>query len=301
MFVCCRGVGDALTGPQGLSRKSLSVPHAPADNDGECLRGRRHYQNTYAHSGLSLDLSVGRGTYGRLGRSERARRGRTVHEPRRCAWMPSAIWSTYCARPGRSSASWGTGRPWRTWRGAPCRCGHVYRRFPSKDVLVRRIAEEETSRLTDQARTALGQEDEPWSALSASCDLGRLRRRPAAAAAGAAGGRRRRRGRRRPGRDAGARAARRGARAAARGAADGAGGRGPARGRRRCHGAARRRGAARGPGARGRRAAGRRHGVGRCCWSSRRRRPRCRTPRTRRRHRPGSWTSCSKELRSRPA
>ncbi|MEV5598109.1 TetR family transcriptional regulator [Streptomyces sp. NPDC052496] len=44
--------------------------------------------------------------------------------------------------------------------------GTVYRRFPSKDVLVRRIAEEETSRLTDQARTALGQEDDPWSALS---------------------------------------------------------------------------------------------------------------------------------------
>ncbi|MFE2376285.1 TetR/AcrR family transcriptional regulator [Streptomyces sp. NPDC059398] len=44
--------------------------------------------------------------------------------------------------------------------------GTVYRRFPSKDVLVNRIAEEETSRLTEQARTALGQEDEPWSALS---------------------------------------------------------------------------------------------------------------------------------------
>ncbi|MGW1586709.1 TetR/AcrR family transcriptional regulator [Streptomyces sp. NPDC002386] len=44
--------------------------------------------------------------------------------------------------------------------------GTVYRRFPSKDVLVRRIAEEETTRLTEQARTALGQEDEPWSALS---------------------------------------------------------------------------------------------------------------------------------------
>ncbi|MEU6577662.1 helix-turn-helix domain-containing protein [Streptomyces sp. NPDC046805] len=44
--------------------------------------------------------------------------------------------------------------------------GTVYRRFPSKDVLVRRIAEEETSRLTEQARAALNQEDEPWSALS---------------------------------------------------------------------------------------------------------------------------------------
>ncbi|MFF5721611.1 TetR/AcrR family transcriptional regulator [Streptomyces buecherae] len=44
--------------------------------------------------------------------------------------------------------------------------GTVYRRFPSKDVLVRRIAEEETARLTDQARAALRQEDEPWSALS---------------------------------------------------------------------------------------------------------------------------------------
>ena len=44
--------------------------------------------------------------------------------------------------------------------------GTVYRRFPSKDVLVRRIAEEETARLTEQARTALGQENEAWSALA---------------------------------------------------------------------------------------------------------------------------------------
>jgi AcrR family transcriptional regulator len=44
--------------------------------------------------------------------------------------------------------------------------GTVYRRFPSKDVLVRRIAEEETARLTEQARAALGQEDEAWPALS---------------------------------------------------------------------------------------------------------------------------------------
>ncbi|MFB6582978.1 TetR/AcrR family transcriptional regulator [Streptomyces sp. NPDC056402] len=44
--------------------------------------------------------------------------------------------------------------------------GTVYRRFPSKDVLVRRIAEEETARLTEQATAALGQEQEPWQALS---------------------------------------------------------------------------------------------------------------------------------------
>lgn len=44
--------------------------------------------------------------------------------------------------------------------------GTVYRRFPSKDVLVRRIAEEETARLTQQARAALGQENDAWSALS---------------------------------------------------------------------------------------------------------------------------------------
>ncbi|MGK5631664.1 TetR/AcrR family transcriptional regulator [Streptomyces sp. URMC 123] len=44
--------------------------------------------------------------------------------------------------------------------------GTVYRRFPSKDVLVRRIAEEETTRLTEQARAALGQENDPWAALS---------------------------------------------------------------------------------------------------------------------------------------
>jgi AcrR family transcriptional regulator len=58
--------------------------------------------------------------------------------------------------------------------------GTVYRRFPSKDVLVRRIAEEETARLTEQARSALGQEDEAWSALarflrtSAASGAGRL-------------------------------------------------------------------------------------------------------------------------------
>jgi AcrR family transcriptional regulator len=58
--------------------------------------------------------------------------------------------------------------------------GTVYRRFPSKDVLVRRIAEEETTRLTEQARSALGQEDEAWSALarflrtSAASGAGRL-------------------------------------------------------------------------------------------------------------------------------
>ncbi|KRV48478.1 TetR family transcriptional regulator [Wenjunlia vitaminophila] len=44
--------------------------------------------------------------------------------------------------------------------------GTVYRRFPSKDVLVRRIAEEETARLTEQARTALVQEEDPWAALT---------------------------------------------------------------------------------------------------------------------------------------
>ena len=58
--------------------------------------------------------------------------------------------------------------------------GTVYRRFPSKDVLVRRIAQEETARLTEQARTALGQEDEAWAALarflrsSAASGAGRL-------------------------------------------------------------------------------------------------------------------------------
>ncbi|WP_344383868.1 helix-turn-helix domain-containing protein [Streptomyces thermolineatus] len=44
--------------------------------------------------------------------------------------------------------------------------GTVYRRFPSKDVLVKRIAEEETARLAEQARTALVQEHDAWSALA---------------------------------------------------------------------------------------------------------------------------------------
>ncbi|MET7639077.1 helix-turn-helix domain-containing protein [Streptomyces sp. NPDC005438] len=44
--------------------------------------------------------------------------------------------------------------------------GTVYRRFPSKDVLVQRIAQEETARLTEQARSALEQEGDAWAALS---------------------------------------------------------------------------------------------------------------------------------------
>ncbi|AUH41335.1 TetR/AcrR family transcriptional regulator [Streptomyces sp. CMB-StM0423] len=54
--------------------------------------------------------------------------------------------------------------------------GTVYRRFPSKEVLVKRIAEAETARLTEQARAALQQEEEPWAALArflrASVDSG---------------------------------------------------------------------------------------------------------------------------------
>lgn len=58
--------------------------------------------------------------------------------------------------------------------------GTVYRRFPSKEALVRHIAEEETQRLTDRAREALALEDEPWGALegfvhgSAAAGTGRL-------------------------------------------------------------------------------------------------------------------------------
>lgn len=44
--------------------------------------------------------------------------------------------------------------------------GTVYRRFPSKDVLVQRIAQEETARLAEQARAALAQEDRGWPALA---------------------------------------------------------------------------------------------------------------------------------------
>lgn len=43
--------------------------------------------------------------------------------------------------------------------------GTVYRRFPSKEVLVNRIAQEETARLAEQARAALAQEGEAWTAL----------------------------------------------------------------------------------------------------------------------------------------
>ncbi|MFC1410031.1 TetR family transcriptional regulator [Streptacidiphilus sp. N1-12] len=44
--------------------------------------------------------------------------------------------------------------------------GTVYRRFPSKEVLVRRIAAEEVSWLTAQAWESLNGEPEPWDALA---------------------------------------------------------------------------------------------------------------------------------------
>lgn len=43
--------------------------------------------------------------------------------------------------------------------------GTVYRRFPSKDVLVRRIAAEETTRLARSAASALREAGDPWLAL----------------------------------------------------------------------------------------------------------------------------------------
>ncbi|WP_157876209.1 helix-turn-helix domain-containing protein, partial [Streptacidiphilus griseoplanus] len=44
--------------------------------------------------------------------------------------------------------------------------GTVYRRFPSKEVLVRRIASEEVAWLTAQAREALHGDPDPWGALA---------------------------------------------------------------------------------------------------------------------------------------
>ncbi|MFJ6217438.1 TetR/AcrR family transcriptional regulator [Streptomyces sp. NPDC092296] len=44
--------------------------------------------------------------------------------------------------------------------------GTVYRRFPSKEVLVRRIASEEVAWLTAQAREALHGSPDPWEALA---------------------------------------------------------------------------------------------------------------------------------------
>lgn len=43
--------------------------------------------------------------------------------------------------------------------------GTVYRRFPSKDVLVKRIASEETARLAESAASALRDSADPWLAL----------------------------------------------------------------------------------------------------------------------------------------
>lgn len=51
-------------------------------------------------------------------------------------------------------------------RRAKVGVGTVYRRFSSKEVLVRRIAAQETARLTEQARRALERPDGPWEALS---------------------------------------------------------------------------------------------------------------------------------------
>ena len=51
-------------------------------------------------------------------------------------------------------------------RRAKVGVGTVYRRFPSKEVLVRRIAAQETARLTEQARQALEYPGGAWEALS---------------------------------------------------------------------------------------------------------------------------------------
>lgn len=105
------------------------------------------------------------GATGAVGTANTAVTGDT-QRPAPPAWTPSATSNTCCEPPAKCSASWATGPMEDVARRARVGVGTVYRRFPSKDVLVRRIAEEETARLTEQARTALGQEDEPWSALA---------------------------------------------------------------------------------------------------------------------------------------
>ena len=166
MFVCRRGAGDELIGTVtgGTERKSPS--HAPRINGGEKSPGgdvitggiHMHVQDSHWSSAVAAG-----GTLSAPAGSTRADGARTT--PLRVDAQRNLEHVLRAAR--EVFGELGYGAPMEdVARRARVGVGTVYRRFPSKDVLVRRIAEEETSRLTEQARAALGQEDEPWSALS---------------------------------------------------------------------------------------------------------------------------------------
>src|SRR5262245_58840793 len=171
MFVCRRGVGDVgerFRDGRTCSRNGTRSAHS-GFSGGESLRGETsltggtlmHIQDTHWSSASAI--APGGGAVAAAAGNGRADGSRST--PLRVDAQRNLEHVLRAAR--EVFGELGYGAPMEdVARRARVGVGTVYRRFPSKDVLVRRIAEEETSRLTDQARAALGQEDEPWSALS---------------------------------------------------------------------------------------------------------------------------------------
>jgi AcrR family transcriptional regulator len=170
MFVCRRGVGNVA---ERVSRRADPVETGVTSthsgfSGGESLRGETslpgedmHVQDTHWSSAAAI--ASGGGAVSAAAGNGRAGGART--SPLRVDAQRNLEHVLRAAR--EVFGELGYGAPMEdVARRARVGVGTVYRRFPSKDVLVRRIAEEETARLTEQARTALGQEDEPWSALS---------------------------------------------------------------------------------------------------------------------------------------
>src|SRR4051812_46618866 len=169
MFVRRRGVGGcAHSGPRRADPATGHVSRAPAicggeSPGGDVITGGKHMHVQDSH--WSSASAVAPGTALSAPSSGHGRAGGPRTTPLRVDAQRNLEHVLRAAR--EVFGELGYGAPMEdVARRARVGVGTVYRRFPSKDVLVRRIAEEETSRLTDQARTALGQEDEPWSALS---------------------------------------------------------------------------------------------------------------------------------------
>src|SRR3954470_23070405 len=176
MFVCRRGVdGDAPSGPRPSGPGSGPVPFTPAfrwrgeSPGGDVITGGSFMHIQDSHWSTASAIAPGGGAMGGAMGSAMSAAGNGRDGSRSAPLRVDAQRNLeHVLRAAREVfGELGYGAPMEdVARRARVGVGTVYRRFPSKDVLVRRIAEEETSRLTEQARTALGQEDEPWSALS---------------------------------------------------------------------------------------------------------------------------------------
>src|SRR3954451_15075008 len=179
MFVCRRGVGGCAHRSPGPRRAVPNTGHVPARSafrwrgespGGDVITGGTlmHVQNSHWSSVSAISSGGGPLGGAMTGTMSGAGGGRGDSSRTAPLRVDAQRNLEHVLRAAREVfGELGYGAPMEdVARRARVGVGTVYRRFPSKDVLVRRIAEEETSRLTDQARAALGQEEEAWSALA---------------------------------------------------------------------------------------------------------------------------------------